>query len=482
MRFAVHNILLIAALLALAACGGSGGSGSSVAGGGIGGTGTGSITDFGSVIINGTRVFEIDAETEILLDGTAVSEADLQAEGLGMFVRVLVGTDVNSDFTSGTVVSIKAEHLVKGPVTALSPLKVLGQTVVVTAETELPDGLVPATDLGLGDIVQVSGYASADNTIQATRLELKPDVIAEWKLVGPVSGLTASAFMIGDQQVNFGGITPRDCGAGLGNGDLVKVKADAGFAGFAGGDPLTTVTDVECISGELEIPEGAEGELEAEVEGLVTAVALPEFAVSGQQVVIDPTTVFRGGREEDIVLGAKVEAQGKLDTATGVLTAEKITFRDNRIRMRAPLTANNGTTLTVLGLPIITTPLTEDDDAVLPSMVFGFQVEVRGFEDGLGQLIATEIKHKGTQDLNDVRLRGRVDSAPAPALPELTILGITVITTGMTFTGGDGADLTPTEFFALIAAGSEVDLRGGVYAVVPNTISNIGGTEIRIED
>ncbi|MCH9046646.1 MAG: hypothetical protein IIA40_11130, partial [SAR324 cluster bacterium] len=191
---------LIAGLFLLASCGGGiGGTGS---GGKVAATGTGTVTGFGSIIVNDTRTFQIDGNTRISLDDTPISEAQLRTAGLGLVVKIDVGTDVNADFTSGTAVTIDAENLVKGPVTGTDPLQVLGQDVVVTGDTVLAGGLVIA-DLAVGDILEVSGYASAANVIQATRIELKADPIPTWKLTGPVSNVTANTFDIGMQTIAF---------------------------------------------------------------------------------------------------------------------------------------------------------------------------------------------------------------------------------------------------------------------------------------
>ena len=131
-----------AALVALTGCGGGGGS---VAGtSGIGGTGVrvagvgiGTTTGFGSVIINDVRVFTIDSETNILRDGSEITEAELELEGEGFATRVEVGTDVSIDFTSGTAVTVAVDNHVKGPVTAINPLTVLGQSVIATGDTVL---------------------------------------------------------------------------------------------------------------------------------------------------------------------------------------------------------------------------------------------------------------------------------------------------------------------------------------------------------
>jgi len=172
-----RKLLMVLAITSLIACGsggGGGGGGGLVAGGGISGTGVGTITGFGSVIINDTREFEFDGETRFFRDGVEVIESTFMQDGAGMVSRVEIGDDVSADFTSGTAATVTADNAVKGPVTSISPLQVLEQTVVVNGDTVLDN--IPGNDtanLVPGDVVEVSGFADSANVIQATRVEFK---------------------------------------------------------------------------------------------------------------------------------------------------------------------------------------------------------------------------------------------------------------------------------------------------------------------
>ena len=166
------------ALIALTGCGGGGGS---LAGtGGIGGTGVrvagvgvGTTTGFGSIIINDVRQFTIDSQTRILRDGEEISEAELQLEGAGFATHVEIGEDVSPDFTSGTAVTIAVDNNVKGPVTSIAPLTVLGQNIVTTGDTLLA-GLTDINALALSEEVEVSGFSDDNNVIQDSPAQ--PDV------------------------------------------------------------------------------------------------------------------------------------------------------------------------------------------------------------------------------------------------------------------------------------------------------------------
>ena len=491
-----YKVILSSAAAALVALTGCGGGGGSVAGtSGIGGTGVrvagvgiGTTTGFGSVIINDVRVFTIDAETKILRDGSEITEAELELEGEGFATRVEIGTDVNSDFTSGTAVTIAVDNNVKGPVTAINPLTVLGQSLVATGDTVLA-GLSNITDLAVTDEVEVSGFSDANNGIQATRIQRKAGGIPIWKLTGRVSNVTSGSFNIDTQSVQLNGVVPRDCGTGLVNGDSVEVKATRDPA-FVAGNPLLTVTDVECKLPGLGVPANADGTvLRSEVEGLVTSITAPsDFVVNGQRVQTTAVTSFEGGAGEDVVLGAKLEAEGSLDTSTGVLSADKIKFRETRVRVEAPVNVPGsglGSSFTIMDIiPVNTTSLTEDDDGLVDGSgpAGNIQVEVRGFVDSSGTVFANEVRERGTADLTDVRLRGPATDTCDPSIAdnELAILDVIVDTgdPGTSFFDASGTQLDNTAFCNLVSTGTAVQAENGTFSSSPARIDNAGSIEI----
>jgi hypothetical protein len=485
-----------AALVALTGCGSGGGS---VAGtGGIGGTGIqvagvglGTTTGFGSVIINDVREFAIDDQTQIFRDDQPITEAELELEGKGFATYLEVGPDVSADFTSGTAVTITLTNNLKGPVTSLAPLTVLGQNLVVTSDTLLAD-LGSIADLAVGDEVEVSGYSDASNVVQATRLQRKVGGIPVWKLTGSASNVTPAGFDIGAQSVQLNGVVPRDCDSGLANGDRVEVKA-ANDPAFVAGDPMTTVTDVECKPAGLPVPADPAGtSLQAEVEGLVTSITSEsDFVVSGQRVQTTGATVVEGGTlAADLVPGARLEAEGILDTTTGILSVEKISFRETRVRIEAPVDvpgAGLGGSFNIMDvIQVSTTPLTQDDDGLLDgsSAPGSKQVEVRGFVDSDGSVFANEIRDRGSADFADVRLRGPATDTcdPLTADVEFAILGVIVDTAdpGTAFSDTNGAALNQNELCSRIIVGTPVQVENGTFSSPPARIDAAGS--IQIED
>ncbi len=492
----IYRLIVTSATAALVALTGCGGGGGSVAGvGGIGGTGVqvagvgvGTTTGFGSVIINDVREFTIDSRTTILRDDSEITEAELELEGRGFATRVEVGTDVSDDFTSGTAVTIALDNNVKGPVTSTNPLTVLGQSVVATGDTVLA-GLADISSLSVTDEVEVSGFSDANNVIQATRIQWQTAGIPVWKLTGRVGNVTPGSFDIGTQSVQLNGVVPRDCGTGLANGDLVEVKA-ARDPAFAAGNPLVTVTDVECKIPGLGTPSNAVGTvLEAEVEGLVATITSPsDFVVGGQRVQTTAATIFEGGAQADVVPGAKLEAEGALDTGSGILTAEKIRFRETRVRIEAPVNVPGGglgSSFAIMDLILVnTTSLTEDDDGLVDGTgpAGNIQVEVRGFADSDGTVFANEIRARGTADLTDVRLRGPATDTcdPSAGDNELAILGVIVDTgdPGTLFADLSGPLPDNIALCNLVSTGTAVQVENGTFSSAPARIDNAGLIEI----
>ncbi len=492
----------LTAATTLSGCGGVVGGSSSGGGtpatpgsGVVDGLSLGTLSEFGSVHVNGNRIFQTGATTAFTLNGVSTSESALRATGAdgtplgkGMVVTVSVGTDANASLTAGTAVQVSARTAVKGPVTAINPLQVMGQEILSTSDTVLAD-LTSVASLVPGDLVEVSGYVSNDGMVRATRIQ-KKSALLTWKVNGTVASKNASSFTIGMLTVLQGSVTPRDCGSGLATGKRVEVKASPDGS-FSGASSLSTVTDIECRTPGLSSPSNSSSStsLKAEVEGLVSSItsmiAPADFVVAGQRVVTTASTRFSGGTLGDLVLGIKAEAEGTLDSSSGILTAKKVRFRDPRVRFEVPVSSADimaNTDIMVFGLTVQATQQSRDDDGYLGGSLSGTrQVEVRGFRDSSGTLYATRVRDRGNADLSKVRLRGPVDASPAPSDPLLTVLGVTLDTTGASvFKDTSSNTITRADFFAAVAAGGvAVQVTNGSYNSSTGVIS---GGQYELED
>ena len=152
---------LLGLLLVLMSCS------SSSDGGGTGGTGSpvvdfGTITAFGSIVVNGIE-FDI-ADATITLNGQSGAGTDLQ---LGQVVTVR-GTLTPGDAV-GRAATVAFENNAIGPIDSIdldvSSLVVLGQTVRVDNLTQF-GGTSSLSGLAVGNIVALSGFVDADGELR----------------------------------------------------------------------------------------------------------------------------------------------------------------------------------------------------------------------------------------------------------------------------------------------------------------------------
>jgi hypothetical protein len=167
-------VVAAAAVVGLAACGGGGSSNSAPqpAAQSVPVVSSGAITGFGSVFVNGVR-FETSSAA-FTINGKPGTQGD---QRVGHVVTVHGHRDDNGNSTADR---IDFDDLVQGPVdtvdAAAGTLVVMGQTVLIDADTSFDDNIPGSSLAGLnaGDIVEVSGMRRADGDIQATRIEAKP--------------------------------------------------------------------------------------------------------------------------------------------------------------------------------------------------------------------------------------------------------------------------------------------------------------------
>ncbi len=197
-----HLLAAVAAAL-LAACGGGGGL--DVAGVGSGGSGvaSGSVTGFGSVIVDGV---EYD-------DSAATRQAE-GADGTKSNVAVKLGQRVRVLYAAGQLATqIEVQSQLVGPVTTVpgadGVLTVLGQRVrVVTGSADATqssptvlDGYASADAMIAGDEVEVHGAwaydsTAAANVLVATRIEKRSDRLDPVVLGGVVTAIDGTTIRL----------------------------------------------------------------------------------------------------------------------------------------------------------------------------------------------------------------------------------------------------------------------------------------------
>lgn len=299
----------------LTGCGGGGGEPAPVtppAGNTGGSFALGTITGFGSIIVNGIRYD--DSGAEVYDDhGQRRGRDDLK---LGAKVEIEARS---LDRTAGTATAtvIRSRSELKGPIASIDlaagRLVVLGQTVVVDSSTVFDDSLGGGlAALSVGQWVEVHGnYDAAQSLYLATRIEREDDRPGAYKLRGPVASLdtTARTFRLGSLVISYANLSTLP--ANLANGLWVRVEVQTTPVG---GVWLATSLSTESSG-------GRDDHDEAEVEGTITAfTSVTQFSVNGLPVDASGA-VFEDG-QAGIVLGARVEVEGSW--VNGVLVARKV--------------------------------------------------------------------------------------------------------------------------------------------------------------
>lgn len=464
---------LIAALAipVLTACGGSDDSTSSTRSQ----TTIGTITAFGSVVVNGIR-FD-DSAASITMDDSVTTRDRLRV-GMVVQVRGRVGAK-----GTGVANSIRYSDCVQGPITAMnqerSTVTVLGQTVQLDDAT-VYDGvsLREMSSFAIGDQVEVSClHDPASGALRATRMERQGEFqngVSELRVQGTVANLDLGqgTCTVGGLTVSFSGLAAAGRPAGLANGMTVQAKGRS----FAGGT-LTADQLRDRDRDRIDYPDG-EG---LEVEGYVSDfVSIADFTVAGQ-AVNGADAVIRNGTVADIVDGVKVEVEGVV--SNDVLIASLIVLKlKTDVRVEAGLQAKDtaADTITLLGRTIQVTADTEWRDRLasasqpaaitLAALVPADRLEVTAYRDAAGRLIATRVERTEADPL--VVVKGPAD-AKVPTT-QLTLAGVDVATGANTrYREVDGALVDATSFYDDVlvppAPASVVHARG-VVATLATTV------------
>lgn len=387
--------------------------GNEVAEGGIGGSGSGTASGYGSIWVGGNRHFPIADDAIVRLDGRPVAANSVNAEGqglpLGITLEYLLAEDASDDLMQGTAIAIEAWHQVIGPVTSVAPLTVLGQPVFTTADTLLS---VPHGDPALlqpGDLVAVAGMPNSFGSVRATRLSLLNDAPLDWQIIGRVADLDASGFRIRDQRINLDGVALENCDSSLRNGNKVVVQASASTA-FVSGENLQTAYRLICQPEGLSLfasNRSAPTQIPAAFDGVITDIQLLPLAISlGGQLVDLEGLAADVDTLRDLALGARIEVDGMLDTRTGVISATRLSARDPLVRMEAPLESIVSDVISVLGQTALIIPGAVDTTQLSNND----QVAISFFAGSTGQLFAMSALILGSSDDQDILLHGEISA------------------------------------------------------------------------
>ncbi|MDP1945946.1 MAG: DUF5666 domain-containing protein [Nitrospirota bacterium] len=444
---------------------GSGGDGASSGVGASSGTASasGTITGFGSVFVNGKR-FETNSAA-FVVDGQSGSQGDLK---LGM-TAVVTGSMSGGQRSAGVVRQHDAvEGLVQSVAADGLSLVVMGQTVLVDNTTIIDNNIAGQSIANLvagTDVVEVNGHVRLDGVIQATFIEKKPAGLVTPEVRGFVKNHNdgAKTLQIGNLTVSYATALINDMPSPAGNawnGLLVEAKG-AGSSSFNSTTTTLTASKVEPEN------QGVQQADEFEVEGFVTQVlGLGDFFIGNTHVQTTANTEFRGGTVDEIVVGAKLSAEGRL--ANGILTAKHVKFHAG-VKLEGNVAAVNlaARTFTITGLSGVTVNVNSQTEfnanggntiTGLNDLSIGDHVRVRGRAGAGNSVIATRVEQRSASD--EVDLQGPVQ---AVSNPNLTILGVAMNTSALNnddFQGLNDQPIGRAAFFNAVNVGTLVKMKG----------------------
>ncbi len=468
----IKKIIAAAALtMMLAANGGCGGGGGSVAGGGVGGSGVtvasvGTVTGFGSVIVNGVAYATGDAE--IFIENTSMGSGDetlVQHLSTGMVVRV---EGVLNEDGSATANRVFFNNDLKGPVesvTELDPyssqLVILGQTVVLGPFCVFQN--TTAADVAIGMVLEVSGYFDELDRFQATYVNRIADALppnGAVKIKGLAQSVDAQArtYTVNALTVDFSTADRSGLPGGIPQVDqLLKAKGRLTAPGLLMADRIELLEEF-----------GSGGFETAEFEGIITRTeGSNEFAIGRYTVLTDETTAYRNISERDLNRGTRVIVRGTLSDRT--ILADEISLPEGvQIEADAGTVDSDGNRLTLSGLEPIIIQATASTRIIgtaagLDEIQPGDHVRMIGRRGADGSIYASSLQV--TPSNPTVELTGPVDSV---APPVLVVLGVTIDTAPIPadrFRGLGGKPISSAAFFDLVKPddmiAAEGDLQSG---------------------
>ncbi|STQ91519.1 DUF5666 domain-containing protein [Iodobacter fluviatilis] len=267
----------------------------------------GTVTGFGSVIVDGVTLDDSSASFKVEQDPSVSSTGTSNDIKLGMKVE----SDQGSDDKIKTLTALPEVY---GKITELvvgTGFKLAGQTVRVSTDAAAPtvfEGASVLADLLVGDIVEVHGSRDATGVIVATRIERKdPASTVMVRVVGVVSALdnTAKTLVVSGLTVNFSGAKLRPDGVVLENGQLVAAWSDQAIS-------AASVMTAKALK--VKKPQAGDG-LKMQIGGLIAGLDAKALSFKLGEVVVDASKAkFESGVVVDLANGKAVRVGGVWQT------------------------------------------------------------------------------------------------------------------------------------------------------------------------
>lgn len=371
-------------LALLSACGGGGGVDS-------GGTGTGAqatlavgtISGFGSIVVNGVHYDETDARVSDD-DGGSRARDDLR---LGMRASVLA-TLPDAGMAKASEVTIRSE--LGGPIDSVDlvagRLVVLGQRVDLNSATVVEGG---TASLAAGADVAVYGTLDvAGRRIVATRIEPRSGATF-LKIRGIVDTLdtVAGTLAIGSLVVDWRNVAPAQPATALAPGQAVYLRL---APSPASGTRVAVALQVESAL----LADRDNAELEGRITVFTSATS---FELDG--VPVDASNASFPDGQAGLAAGARVEVSGPI--SGGLLRARQVTIESEEGDSAEPYELSGkivsvdtpGRSFVVRGITVHWDDATRFRQGQAADLAAGVKVELRGALDASGvSLLATSIQ------------------------------------------------------------------------------------------
>ncbi|MDH3763267.1 MAG: DUF5666 domain-containing protein [Gammaproteobacteria bacterium] len=503
-NYGVRGLLATGLAATLVACGGGGSSSDDSSSTEI--LTQGSVQRFGSVYVNDTRYVRSSNGRVITDDNPSAGEDSLR---IGM--KVKLRGRYNDDGT-GTYDSIEVDNELKGPIQdgsidipdlntpKVGSFTVLGTTVVSKEGTYFDESgtgntinsLADLEDGGaLADVVEVSGLFNENGELEALRIEKKADDLGSFltdmrKL--EVKGTIASV-NVGAQQFTYESLQVVDYTNAEIDNDLpanpaswvglyVESKSDPdepNFVGYFEGGNTGSILQATKVDNEA--PDIGDG-FEAELEGMISDFnGLDDFKVS--MIPVDAADAIIFCPNVTLGNGVKVKVRGSAIDKGGVATVDAASVECRQaktVRLEGTVQSNVNGTITLLDVPVLTNDKTEKDDlSSIGDLVQDDAIEIRGFVDGNGDVIAVRVELEDSIDPDDF-----IVQAPKDQLANVneggdsfTLLGITIDTSGLDgdnnlidndFEGLNDQNITRAAFYQALRDGTAPGVKAkGTY-------------------
>lgn len=475
------SALVLLSFLAAFHVGCGGGGGDSLAGGGVGGTGitvssVGTATGIGSVIVNGSTYDTTAAE--VLVDNASKgfgNPALVQNISVGMVVRV-EGRLAPDGSTIADRVLFSNE--LKGPVESideLDPLSkqavILGQKIVMDDRTVFRN--TDAASIAVGMVLEVSGFVDESGSIDATYINKVANSLLPEDPV-EINGLVqnfdpqSKTFKINLLTVDYSAADLGELPGGTPEtGQLLKVR------GRLGGTSLLLAERLEPAE------EFGSGAFDAvDLEGIITQTVSPsEFRMGRYTVTVDPETLYKNLKPEDLNRGTRVIVRGTL-TNRSILADEISRPEDIRMESNVSSISLAEKSLVLSGLESATALTTAATRTIgiasgLDQIQPGDHARILGRRSSVGDILASSLQV--TPSAETVELAGSVESVSEPFIVLLGVQANTASIPSDRFKGVNGTPLSPAEFFKILKTGDAVALEGSLQS------GNVSWTAIRLE-